>query len=909
MSKTLVIVESPAKARTISQFLGKGYEVKASFGHIRDLPEKATDVPAELKGKSWAKLGVNVEGDFEPVYIVTSDKKAKVSDLKASAKDCDTLLLATDEDREGESISWHIREVLKPKKGTKIQRIVFHEITPEAIAEALANPRDVDEALVRAQETRRILDRLYGYTLSPLLWKKVAPKLSAGRVQSVAVRLVVMRERERRDFISVKYAGITADLAAAKGPFKAELRRVATQRLADGSSFSNRGEMVKMDDLWLSYADAEPLATALLASKPWTVTDIEKAKGVENPPPPFMTSTLQQEAIRKYGFTAQRTMQIAQNLYEGVNIGSGSVGLITYMRTDSLNLAERALREARQVIGSMYGEKYVPAKPRTFKSKAKNAQEAHEAIRPTDLSRTPQSIRQYLSEEQFKLYDLIWKRTIACQMSPAEVERTKVEVTVEHAGKGHIFGASGKAILFPGFLRAYVEGSDDPNAELGDKETILPELNLGDVLNATAVTARESATMPPARYTEASLVKKLEDEGIGRPSTYASIIGTIQDRGYVFKSGTQLVPTFTAFAVTGLLEDNFANLVDLKFTAEMENELDEIANGDRDMVKHLKSFYYGAGEELGIAEKVDKEGPNMPFPHIQLGDDIVIRIGRNGPFIQRGEGGAGNTASIPEDMAPAELTYEKALELIEDRAKGPEAVGLDPSTGQCVFAKKGRFGPYLEVGLTPAQEEAGEAPRRVSIPPGVDANKLDDPDLALILTFPKTIGNHPETGEPIVVQIGRYGAYLSSGEKRANAGDWRAAAKISVEAALELFATGGRGQRKVAAAMKEMGELEGCAGPVRVMEGRYGPYVTDGTTNATIPKGMNPLELTPEQAVELIQARAALGPPKKKRGASRGRTSSRSSSAKASGSKTSGTKSAGAKSAAKKKPTTRKKKA
>lgn len=877
MAKTLVIVESPAKARTISRFLGKGYEVKASFGHIRDLPEKAADIPASHKDKKWAKLGVNVDGAFEPLYIVPAEKKRHVTELKDAAKGADRLLLATDEDREGESISYHILEVLKPKKDVRIQRIVFHEITPEAIEAAIKNPRDLDESLVKAQETRRILDRLYGYTLSPLLWKKVAPKLSAGRVQSVAVRLVVMRERERRDFVTVEYAGITAQLAKGGTAFKARLEKVDASNIADGQSFSSEGQLVKAKDTWLTIGEAQPLAEKLKENQPWTVSQVETKPGIENPPVPFMTSTLQQEANRKLGFSARRTMQVAQNLYEGIDIGGGSTGLITYMRTDSLSLADRAIAEARQVIQDMYGKEYLPAQPKVYKSKAKNAQEAHEAIRPTDLGRTPASIKSKLTDEQFKLYDLIWKRTIACQMNPAQVERTRAELETQADSRKYTFATTGKRIIFPGFLRVYVEGFDDPDAELGDKETLLPELTVGEQtqvstvaqtheqgLSVQGVQATEHSTKPPARYTEASLVQKLEAEGIGRPSTYASIIGTIQDRGYVFKSGNQLVPTFTAFAVTQLLEGSFPDLVDIGFTAEMEDELDEIASGKRDMVAHLKEFYFG-DKTPGILEKVEKKGPEIPFPHIPLDEGLVVRIGRNGPFVQRGEGGPGNTASIPEDLAPADLNAAKAAELLEQKAKGPEAIGTDPKTGRAILSKSGRFGPYLELEQTPEEVAAGTKPTRVGLPPGVSPAQLAAGDLEILTSYPKVLGNHPQTGEPITLLLGRYGPYLQSGGQNANAGDWREAIGMTVEMAVAMLAEGGKGRKSGAPEpLKELGEADGLAGPVKVMSGRYGPYVTDGSTNATIPKGTDPESITLAQAAELIKARAAAGPAKKK---------------------------------------------
>ncbi len=864
MSKTLVIVESPAKARTISRFLGKDYEVKASFGHIRDLPEKATDVPAEMKQHKWAKLGVNVEKDFEPLYVVPADKKRHVTELRAAAKDARKLMLATDEDREGESISWHILNVLKPKKGVEIERIVFHEITPEAIDAAIKNPRQIDESLVRAQETRRILDRLYGYTLSPLLWKKVAPRLSAGRVQSVAVRLVVMRERERRDFVSAQFSSITAVLQA-DAPFRARLFQIDQQAVADGGSFDARGQLTKSGEFWLKSEEAVPLADRLKGARPWTVDSVDRKPGAENPPPPFMTSTLQQEANRKFGFTARRTMQVAQALYEGIDAGQGSVGLITYMRTDSLTLADRALQEAKAEISKRFGSEY--SHTRQYKSKSKSAQEAHEAIRPTSLSRDPESVRRYLTDEQFKLYDLIWKRTLASQMASAKVTRTRVVVSVNESQQTYRFSASGKEINFPGFLRIYVVGSDDPDSDLGDKEIILPSLQQGQTVEPKSVEAGEHETKPPARYTEASLVQKLEAEGIGRPSTYASIIGTIQDRGYVFKQGNALVPTFTAFAVTELLEGAFPKLVDLKFTAEMENELDEIAEGERSMVDHLHSFYFGGNGDDGILKKVEVRGPEIPFPTIELGEGVVVRIGRNGPFVQRGEGGPGNTASIPEDLAPADLTLEKALELLEQRAKGPEVLGADPNSGRNVVAKVGRYGAYLELEQTEAEVEAKEPPVRFSLPPGVTPEQLVGDDLEAVLSYPKVIGAHPETGEEIKLLLGRFGPYLVSGSQNANLGDtWKTAPAMTVEEAVAKLAEGGSKRNSAGPkVLKAFGKPDGSDTEINLLSGRYGPYVSDGTINATLPRGLDPETVTLEKAVELIKAKAAAGPSKKPR--------------------------------------------
>ncbi len=857
MSKTLVIVESPAKARTIGRFLGSKYEVHASFGHVRDLPESSSQIPEAVKKEKWARLGVNVDADFEPIYVVSSDKDRHVKELRKHAKDATEILLATDEDREGESISWHILQLLKPKKSIPVRRIVFHEITPEAIQDAIASPRELDMDLVKAQETRRILDRLYGYTLSPLLWRKVAPKLSAGRVQSVATRLVVLRERERRAFVSAEYWAIEADLAVAAEKLKMSLLRVGDKRAATGANFNAQGELAD-DSHWLKRDEAPGIAERLLDARPWTITLVEAKEGKENPPPPFMTSTLQQAANRRLGFPARRTMQVAQQLYEGIDLGQGSTGLITYMRTDSLTLAGRAVQQIRQVAAERYGKDYVPAKPNTYASKAKNAQEAHEAIRPTDMTRTPESVRSRLNEEQYKLYSLIWRQTMACQMTPAKVERTRVEAEVADQGRALTFGASGKTILFPGFLAALSDGV----AAVEDRETILPLVKEKQQLEPARVEALEKHTQPPARYNEASLVRKLEEEGVGRPSTYASILSTIQDRGYIFKKGKELVPTFTAFAVTELLETGFSELVDLQFTAKMEEELDEIADGQRDMVTHLKKFYHGQEGGLGIQKLVDEKGPDLPYPHIPLGGGIVARIGRNGPFLQEGEGEGARRASIPEDMPPAELTEEAARALLDDAAKGPASLGEDPETGRPIFLKKGRFGPYLE--MEPAE---GEEPRRVSLPPGQSAAEITPEDASQLLRFPFEMGAHPELNEPVKMLLGRYGAYLTCGEKSANVGDWRAALEMSLEDAVAALAAPpkrGRGAAAPKEPLAKLGTFEGIEGEIKVLDGRFGPYVTNGTVNATLPRGTDPTSLTLEQAAELIKAKAAQGPSKKK---------------------------------------------
>lgn len=866
MAKKLVVVESPAKANTIKRFLGKDYEVLASYGHVRDLAE-AKDLPAEAKKKSWSRLGVDIEKDFQPYYTIVPDRKKHIDELKKAMAGKTALLLATDEDREGESISWHILEVLKPalnKAGSvEVQRIVFHEITPEALQEALANPRSVDEDLVRAQETRRILDRLYGFELSPVLWQKVGRGLSAGRVQSVATRLIVMRERERRAFKRAQFGKLFADLGVGAESFRAALASVDGTKVADGSAFNDTGELKSGKWLLLSGAEAESLATALENREPWKVDSITTTPGKENPPPPFMTSTLQQEASRRLGFDAKRTMRAAQDLYEGVDLDGERVGLITYMRTDSLNLAQRAIESTRSAIKNLYGAEYLPDKPNFYRSKAKGAQEAHEAIRPTDPARKPEQLKRFLKDDQYKLYDLIWKRTLACQMPPANVERTKVEVTVEHESKAHVFTASGKSIVFPGFMRAYVEGSDDPEADLGDKERILPQMKQGQTLDLKSLSAEVGETRPPARYTEASLVKKLEEEGVGRPSTYANILSTIQDRGYVIKKGKELVPTVVAFVTTQLLEDGFTDLVDIQFTSKLEEQLDEIADGKMDMVDHLKSFYYGNGH-VGLLKLIEQEKEQAVYPAWELGKDengkpVVVKTGKNGPYIQRGEGDDRDFGNIPADLTPDELSLEKAIELIEKSKQGPEQIATHTASGKSILLRSGRFGEYFEVA-----DDSAEKPLRASVPPDTDAKSMTEEQINELLSYPKTLGNHPETGEPIVVAIGRYGAYLTCGSNNANIGDWKEAGKIDIEGAVTALAEKRSRTSSTKQVIKEIGALEGIEGDVQVLSGRYGPYVSNGKVHATIPRGTEPESVDADTARRLILEKIAKGPTKRK---------------------------------------------
>ena len=867
--KSLVIVESPAKAKTIGRFLGKDYQVESSYGHVRDLPQNAKEIPSKHRSEKWARLGVNVDGGFEPLYVVPADKKKHVKRLKDALKSADRLLLATDEDREGESISWHVLQLLKPKKSVAVERIVFHEVTPEAISIALTSPRPVNENLVRAQEARRVLDRLYGYSLSPLLWKRIRPGLSAGRVQSVAVRLLVAKERQRIAFVSAQYWNLTAEIETDGGSFKVKLSRVGGERIVDSKSFDPAtGELVHKRH-YLEEKSARGLAEAAGKAQPWKIASLDRTPGQQRAAPPFITSTLQQEGNRKLRFTSRRTMSIAQQLYEGIELGGERVGLITYMRTDSVTLASRAVDQARQVIQDAYGADYLPPKPLSYKTKAKRAEEAHEAIRPTDLSRRPQDVKAFLNDEQFRLYELIWKRTIACQMLPARFERTAVEVEVD-AGEVLTFVARGRRIVFPGFLRAYVEGSDDPKAQLGDQETLLPALEAGQEVESSKVEAEGHKTRPPYRFTEASLVKKLEEEGIGRPSTYASIIGTIQDRGYATKKGNELIPSFTAFCVTSLLEEQFADLVDTRFTALMEDELDEVAAGELAWVSLVSDFYHGADSDPGLSRRVE-EG-EVTYPSIPLGvdpetkEEVIVKVGRYGPYVRRGEGGRENIASIPDGVAPDELTLEVALELLRVKGSDQEPIATDPVTGRPVTLKSGRFGEYLELGQTEEEQEKKEKPRRVSLPKGVSVADLTVEIAEKLIQLPRSLGDHPENGDAITTGLGRYGPFLKRGSEYRNLESWERACDLTREEALEILKQPKPARKRFGAkktVLKELGEIDGAAGPVQVLDGRYGPYVTDGKTNATVPKGTDPLEVTSEQAKTMLDAKR--NAPKKKR--------------------------------------------
>ena len=891
MPKSLVIVESPAKARTLTRFLGSKYRVEASFGHIRDLPENADEVPDEIRDKPWGTLGVDTDGDFKPYYVIPASKKRHVSALRAALKEASELLLATDPDREGESISLHLKEVLKPK--VPVRRVTFHEITREAVQEAVANAHELDENLVKAQESRRILDRLYGYTLSPVLWKKVRTGLSAGRVQSVAVRLIVEREEARRAFRNSTFWDIQARLVAEGRQFEAVLSRVADQRVASGRDFDPATGLLSAKGVrHLDKAGAEAIAGAIGQHLPWRVTAVDERPGIERPAPPFTTSTLTQEASRKLGFTTGRTMRIAQRLKDGVELADGTIeGIITYHRTDSTTLSEKALQESGRTIREMFGDEYYRG-ARRYQTQVRNAQEAHEAIRPTDFNVTPQSLVGILEPDDLKLYDLIWKRTMASQMPDARVLKTTVEFTAAGpGGEDCALTCSGKAIEFAGYRRAYVEGSDDPESELEAQETILPPFKMGDLVVADAGSAgaagpakasllavepKSHETTPPARFTEASLIKKLEEEGIGRPSTFEPTIETILRRGYVFRQGKALVPSFTAFAVTYLLRDHFADFVDIGFTAEMEKDLDEISNGERPWLDFIREFFRGDGRQhKGLEAMARDEAQQIDYPVVDVGVDpesgepIRVRIGRFGPFVQVGEGGNGNTASLPDDLAPADLTAEKAMALVRSKAAGPRDLGLDPASGQHVYLATGRFGPYVQLGETPEKPAKGKKaakPKRASLPKGVVEAQAD---LALALqwlSLPRVLGPHPSGGGDVVAGAGRFGPYVKHGDEFRSLEATDDVYSVTLERALELLAQPKRSRRRQAAApavLRELGVREDSGAAVRLLDGRYGPYVTDGKTNASLPKGADPAALGLRDAVEMIDARAAAGPKKK----------------------------------------------
>ena len=847
MSKSLVIVESPTKARTISSFLGPDVVVESSIGHIRDLPRSASEIPKSAKGEDWARLGVNVDNNFEPLYVIPKEKRSQIKKLKDLLAGVDRLYLATDEDREGESIAWHLTEVLKPK--VPVHRMVFHEITESAIAAAFDNPRDLDDRLVRAQEARRILDRLFGYEVSPVLWRKVQQGLSAGRVQSVAVRIVVERERARMAFTRADYWSVEGTFAPDSErtkTFAATLHTVGEKRVATGKDFDSDGE-IGSDVLVLDQGAATALATGLADSE-FTVRSVEEKPYKRSPYPPFRTSTLQQDSGRKLRFSSARTMSVAQRLYEN--------GYITYMRTDSTALAETAVSSARSQISKLYGDEYLSPQPRTYGGKVKGAQEAHEAIRPAgDVFQTPEQVARHVGPDEARLYELIWKRTIASQMADAKgvTVSAKLGATASD-GVEATFTTSGRTITFPGFLRAYVQGSDDPEAALDDRETILPNLEEGIELAVQRLEPTGHETRPPARYTEASLVQKLEEIGVGRPSTYASIMSTIQDRGYVWKKGTALVPTFTAFGVVALLEKHFPDLVDYDFTAEMEDDLDRIAAGDEESVPWLTAFYFGDdGLKEKVASRLDEIDPRI-IGSIPIGTDddsveVVARIGRYGPYVQRGE----ERASIPEDIAPDELTVEKAIELIEAQNAGDKIFGTDPETGLTVLGKTGRFGPYVQLG---GQDEGSkERPKRASLLKNMSMDELGLQDALKLLSLPRTVGVDEE-GVEIVALNGRYGPYIQRGDDRRSLESDDRLFDLTVEEAMKLLAEPPRrrGQRS-SASVKELGDDPVSGKKVTVRSGRYGPYVSDGEVNASLRQGDSPETIDLERAAELLAAR------------------------------------------------------
>ncbi len=897
----LVIVESPAKVKSIAGYLGPGYVVEASVGHIRDLPRGAADVPAKYKGEPWARLGVNVDKNFEALYVVSPEKKAQVAKLKALLAGASELLLATDEDREGEAIAWHLLETLNPK--VPVKRMVFNEITKSAIQEAARNTRDLNENLVDAQETRRILDRLYGYEVSPVLWKKVMPKLSAGRVQSVATRIIVQRERARMAFVSGSYWGIDALLAAQDQisgkptTFTATLQSVDGQRLASGRDFDENTGNLKAGStvLQLDEAHARDLAVQL-QDKSATVTSVEEKPYTRRPYAPFMTSTLQQEAGRKLGFNSERTMRTAQRLYES--------GFITYMRTDSTTLSVTALDAARSQARELYGPEYVPDAPRQYTRKVKNAQEAHEAIRPAgEVFQTPGQIANKVGSDEFRLYELIWQRTIASQMVDARGMTLTIKAVADADGRACTFGASGRTITFPGFLRAYVETVDaEAGGEADDAERKLPNLKQGQQIEAKELTPGGHTTSPPARYTEPSLIKAMEEMGIGRPSTYTSIIRTITERGYVWRKGQALVPSWIAFAVIGLLEQHFARLVDYDFTAAMEDELDSIAEGRLGRTEWLSTFYFGGqtGADGSVAragglkklvgenlEDIDaREINSLPIVKSLDGRQVVVRVGRYGPYLERAglpdlegtpasaDGIAGDIpnerANLPEELAPDEVTPEMVEELFTKAESGDRELGIDPSVGRPIVAKDGRYGPYVTEVLpedTPTKGKGAIKPRTASLFKSMNLETVTLEEALKLLTLPRVVGKDPETGAEITAQNGRYGPYLKKGTDSRSLTTEDELFTVDLDQALAIYLQPKTRGRTAATAppLREVGEDPETKKPMVIKDGRFGPYVTDGETNASLRKGDEVEDLTVERAAELLADRRARGPaPKRK---------------------------------------------
>jgi DNA topoisomerase-1 len=859
VAKTLVIVESPAKAKTIEGFLGRAnFQVLASRGHIRDLPSSAKQVPKSITDPEIRRLGIDVNNHFEPIYVVVDKKKDVVRELKAALTDADEVLLATDEDREGEAISWHVLEVLKPK--VPVKRLVFHEITAKAIEDALSHPRDLDMRLVEAQEGRRKLDRLFGYEMSVVTRRRAGGATSAGRVQSVAARLVVERERARMAFRAATYWDLEGTFAARDAELPASLVALDGRRLATGRDFeATTGQLASGADVAvLDEAAAETLA-GQLRDATFRVTSVESKSMVERPKPPFTTSTLQQEAGRKLSFTAARTMAVAQGLYEH--------GYITYMRTDATFLSEQAITAARDQIRTLYGDEYLPAEPRQYRGKVKNAQEAHEAIRPAgDAMRVPDDLARELNTDERRIYDLIWKRTVACQMADARIRRVTVRLVGDVPSGGEAtFQATGRTIEFPGYLRAYVEGADDPEAELEDREAILPPLEDGDAAQCRTLVPSSHTTQPPARYTEASLVKELEERGIGRPSTYAVVIDTLLRRDYVWKKGSALVPTWTAFAKSQLLEGYFPHLIDYEFTATMEEALDAIARGEGEAEKWLHAFWFGNGQ-TGLKDLVNEdhlatidpaEVNAVPIGTDAAGHEIIVRVWNNGASVVRGE----DRAPVPVDLAPDELTIEKAEELIEKGSGGPRVLGTDPDTDLPVLALTGRYGPFVQLGEM--EDGSKEKPKRASLLSDQQVDTVDLDQALAVLALPRVVGVTPD-GVEVTVQNGRYGPYLKKGTDSRSLETEAEMFTITMPQAEVIFAQPKRRGRRTKPPIAELGPHPESGAAVRVLDGRYGPYVTDGELNATVPRGVDPASVDLEQAVELLRERAARGPAEKK---------------------------------------------
>ncbi|HUZ21398.1 MAG TPA: type I DNA topoisomerase [Acidimicrobiales bacterium] len=898
MPKPLVIVESPAKAKTIARFLGDDYLVESSIGHIRDLPRSAAEVPAAYKGEGWARLGVDVDNGFKPLYVVSREKQEQVKKLRSLVGQSSEVYLATDEDREGESIAWHLLEVLAPQ--VPVRRMVFHEITRQAIEHAIEHPRDLDRRLVDAQEARRILDRLYGYELSPVLWKKVMQGLSAGRVQSVFTRVVVERERERMRFRSAAWWSLTGSFETEHAEaFEAELASLGGRKIAEGGDFTSAGQLADASAVvLLDEAGARSLGGALERAS-FAVVSVEEKPYRRSPAAPFITSTLQQEAARKLRFSAQRTMQVAQRLYEQ--------GYITYMRTDSTTLSQTALNAARDQARELFGKDSVPSAPRTYDRRVKNAQEAHEAVRPAgERFRTPQQLASELRGDELRLYELVWQRTVASQMIDATGVTARLRISGETtadspaapAGTTAEFTASGTVITSPGFLRVYREDEDDVEEERREGDRRLPSLSGDDPLAVRAIEPEGHATKPPPRYTEASLVKRLEELGVGRPSTYASMLQTIQDRGYVWKRGSALVPSLTAFAVVGLLEEHFPALVDYGFTASMEDDLDDIAGGEEEAVPWLERFYFGAdvpgrareeaaagagsspdgvpagarrvgvdgvhGLKEAVSERLGeidaREVNSIPIGADENGEVIVARVGRYGPYLQRGE----DRASIPEDLPPDELTVERALELLNAPA-GDRVLGDDPATGLPVLARAGRFGPYVQLGEA---EAGGDKPRTASLFKSMSPDSLTLEQALELLRLPRTVGVDPATGEEVVARNGRYGPYVQRGSESRSLEAEEQLLTVSLEEALALLAQPKQRRfgRAAAAPAKEVGQDPETGQTILLREGRFGPYVTDGTVNASLRRGDDAASLTLERAAELLADKRAAGPAPARRG-------------------------------------------